>query len=204
MRLRYVLPPKDLFREQLQTTVAQAGEGFLDHAVAQAALVGDVAPAQTAALESDAFADEGCEGRSGGKGGAAEKSEVSDASVSSHGVEVGGEVRLAHKVDDDVHPLAPRGGEDSLRPVGLRPVVEPLGGAQRARAKFDFLVAARRYVDCGRACQSRELDPRDGHPRCACVPEHGVSTFEAADQMEGLVCGYIDLVRDGKGGRGRG
>lgn len=126
-----------------------------------------------------------------------------DAAVGSDGVEVGGEVGLPDEIDDDVDPFAARGGEDFLRPVRVRAVVEALGGAEGVGAKGEFLVAAGRDVDGGRARQLGELDPGDGHPRCARVPEDRIATLEAADQMKGLVRGYPDLFENEKGGRRR-
>ena len=108
---------------------------------------------------------------------------MGDAAVGSDGVEVGGEVGLTDEIDNDVDALAAGGVQDSLGPVLLGAVVEPLGGAQGVGAEGEFLVAAGRDVDGGRARQPGELDPRDRHPGCPCVPEHGVPALEAADQM---------------------
>lgn len=183
MRLRHILPRKNLFREYLHPAFAEPGQGLLDDAVPQPALIGHVAGPQAAPLEADAFADELRERGSGGQGGAAKGSQVGDAAVGSDGVEVGGEVGLTDEIDDDVDALAARGVQDPLGPVLLGAVVEPLGGAEGVGAEGDFLIAAGRDVDGGRARQPGELDPRDGHPGCARVPEHGVPALEAADQM---------------------
>ena len=74
MRIRHVLPRKHLLREHLQTTFPEPGQGFLDDAVPQPALIGHVAGPQAAPLEANAFADELRERGSGWQGGAAEGS----------------------------------------------------------------------------------------------------------------------------------
>lgn len=181
MCLAHILPAKHFLREHLQPAVSQPGQGLVHDAVAQPALVGDVARPQAAALEPDPFPDEGRERGAGGQGGAAERSEVDDVAVGSDGVEVGREVRLADEVDDDVDSLAARRAQDLLRPVWLRAVVEALGCAQGVGAEGDFFVAPRRDVDRRRARQFRELDSCDRHPGCARVPEDRFSALEAAD-----------------------
>lgn len=181
MRLRHLLPAKHLFRKDLEPARPQPGQGLLDHAVPQAALIRHVARAEAAALEPDPFADERSERDAGRQGGAAERSQVGDAAVGSDGVQVGCEVRLADEVDDDVDPFAARGAQDFLRPVRLRAVVESLRGAQGVGAEGQFFVAAGCHVDRRRARQLRELNPCDGYPGCARVPEDGLSTLEAAD-----------------------
>lgn len=194
MRVPDIFPREHLVGERLQAAIAQSRQGLVHHAVPQSALIGQVARAQAAAAELDALADEGRERDAGGQGGAAEVAEVDDAAVGSDGLQVGREVGLTDEVDDDVNPFPARGGEDLPGPRFVRvAVVEAFGGAEGAGAEGDFLVAAGRDVDRGRARQQRELDPGDGHPGRARVPENGVSALEAADEMEGLVRGYPDL-----------